>query len=58
MLYRVMRPDERERFVRNIGAGLAQVRNEGTVERSISHFRNADPAYGERVAATVEEARG
>jgi catalase len=57
MLYRVMKPDERERLVRNIATGLARVRNEGIVERSISHFRNADPAYGARVAAAVKEAR-
>jgi catalase len=57
MLYRVMKPDERERLVRNIAGGLARVRDAGIVERSIGHFANADPEYGARIAALVKEAR-
>jgi catalase len=56
MLYRVMKPDERERLVRNIAAGLSRVADAGIVERSIGHFTQADPEYGARVAALVKEA--
>ena len=31
---------------------------EGIIERSIAHFRSADPEYGERVAQGVKERRG
>jgi len=57
MLYRVMKPDKRERLVRTIAGGLSRVADDGIVERSISHFANADPEYGARVAAAVKEAR-
>ena len=57
MLYRVMKPDERARLVRNIAGSLAQVRDAGIVERSLAHFAEADPEYGARVAAAVKEAR-
>jgi catalase len=56
MLYRVMKPDERERLVRTIAGGLARVADAGIVERSIGHFTEADPEYGARVAAAVKEA--
>ena len=57
MLYRVMKADERERLVRNIAGGLARVTDAGIVERSIEHFRKADPEYGARIEALVKEAR-
>jgi catalase len=47
----------RARLVRNIAGGLARVADAGIVERSIEHFREADPEYGARVAALVKEAR-
>ena len=57
MLYRVMKPAERERLVQNLGAGLAQVSNAGIVERSLGHFAQADPEYGVRVAVAVKESK-
>jgi catalase len=54
MLYRLMKPEEQERLVRNIGAGLARVSDAGIVARSIEHFRRADAEYGRRVADAVK----
>jgi len=48
-LYRLMGDAERERLVRRIGGSLAQVDLPEIVSRSIEHFRNADPDYGNRV---------
>ena len=31
---------------------------DGIVERSIAHFRAADPEFGERIAQGVKERRG
>ena len=53
MLYRVMAPDARERLVANIAGSLAQVSRPAVIERSIEHFRAADPEYGARLAAAV-----
>ena len=56
-LYRLMSPEERRRLVDNIAVGLAQVRIDAIVERSIAHFTKADPDYGERVANAVRARR-
>ncbi|HMD47153.1 MAG TPA: catalase [Acidimicrobiales bacterium] len=58
MLYRVMDEAERQRLVENIAAGLAAVSRADIVERSIGHFRNADPEYGARVEQAVKAAHG
>jgi len=46
----------------NIAGGLAGISagaaGEGIIERSIAHFRAADPEFGERVAQGVKERRG
>jgi catalase len=57
MLYRVMRADERGRLVRNLAASLSAVSDGDIVERSIAHFRAADPEYGARVEEAVKERR-
>jgi len=57
MLYRVMKEDERGRLVANIAGGLARVTRADVVERSIAHFRAADPEYGARVEAAVAARR-
>jgi catalase len=57
-LYRVMRPEERERLVENLAASLAQVSRDDVVLRSIEHFRRADAEYGERLAQAVASRRG
>jgi catalase len=56
-LYRMMSEDEQKRLVDNIAASLAGVSRQEIIERSISHFREADPSYGERVEAAVKELR-
>ena len=56
-LYRVMKEDERARLVDNIASGLAQVRRDDIVQRSIGHFGSADPEYGARVEAAVKAKR-
>lgn len=60
-LYRLMSSDERERLVRAIAGSLSQVQcgdiGDGIVERSVEHFRRADPSYGHRVEAAVKALR-
>jgi catalase len=61
-LYRLQAPEARSRLVENIAGGLAAVSagpiGDGIIERSIAHFRAADPDFGERVAQGVKERRG
>jgi catalase len=61
-LYRLQSSDARSRLVDNIAGGLGSVSagpiGDGIVERSIAHFRAADPEFGERVAQGVKERRG
>jgi catalase len=56
-LYRVMREAERKRLVDNIAGSLSQVSRADVIERSIAHFRKADPEYGKRVADAVARRR-
>ncbi|MFI6319330.1 catalase [Nonomuraea sp. NPDC050556] len=56
-LYRVMSEEERTRLVGNIAGSLAQVREDAIVERSVAHFRAADPDYGFRVETAVKALR-
>ena len=61
-LYRLQPADAQARLVDNIAGGLAGVSagpvGEGIIERSIAHFRAADPEFGERVAQGVKDRRG
>ena len=51
-LFRLMTPDQRQRLIGNIAAGLSQApRN--IQERQLCHFFRADPAYGEGVAKAL-----
>jgi catalase len=56
-LYRLQPADAQQRLVDNVAASLAQVRDDDVVERSIGHFRAADPDYGDRIARGVKEHR-
>ncbi len=56
-LYRLMTEAEKVRLVDNIAAGLSAVSRPEIVTRSISHFRNADPDYGERIDRAVKALR-
>ena len=61
-LYRLMSDAERDRLVAAIAGSLSQVRvgqiGDGIVERSLEHFRQADPDYGHRVETAVKALRG
>jgi catalase len=52
-LYRLIDDAARQRLVDNIAGGLAQVNHSEIVERSVCHFRNADPDYGDRVERAI-----
>ena len=56
-LYRVMDEAARARLVANIAGSLSQVSKDEIVERSVAHFRAADPEYGRRVADAVAKLR-
>jgi catalase len=53
-LYHVMSAEERERLVKNIAGSLSKVSRKDIVERSLAHFRSADPDYGDKVAKAVK----
>jgi catalase len=52
-LYRLMGESEKQRLVANIAAHLSQVSKDDIIERSVAHFRKADPEYGDRVAQAM-----
>jgi catalase len=56
-LYRLMSEGEKERLIGNIATSLSQVSREDIIERSVAHFRRADPEFGEQVAAAVTRRR-
>ena len=56
-LYRVMPEEARKRLVENIAGSLSQVSRKDVIERSVAHFRKADPEYGQRVADAVARRR-
>jgi len=49
-LYRLMPPDEQKRLVENLAASLKKVPKE-LQQKMVAHFRKADRAYGDGVAA-------
>lgn len=57
-LYRLMSADEQQRLVDNIAGSLAGVSRQDILDRCLSHFRAADPGYGERVETAVKRLRG
>jgi catalase len=56
-LYRLMSEDEKERLIGNIAVSLSQVSREDIIERSIGHFRSADPQFGDRLAVALAQRR-
>ncbi len=48
-----MSEEEKKRLIDNIASSLAQVSRPDVVERSIAHFRNADPDYGRRLTEAL-----
>jgi catalase len=51
-LFRLMKPDEKERLISNISGSLSQAPRH-IQERQLCHFFRADPAYGEGVAKAI-----
>ncbi len=56
-LYRLMSEAEKQRLVQNIAGSLGRVSREDIIMKCLSHFRNADPDYGERLAKAVRAQR-
>ncbi len=55
-LFRMFDAGQKERLFRNIAASMGGV-PQVIVDRQLEQFRRADPAYGQGVAAALEEAR-
>ena len=56
-MYRLIAEDAKQRLVDAIADGLSQVSKDDIIERSIAHFRAADPDYGARVEQAVKARR-
>jgi catalase len=56
-LYHVMDESAQERLIQNIAGNLSRVSRDDIIERSLAHFRLADPEYGRRVADAVAALR-
>ena len=57
VLYRMIPEDSKQRLVDAIADGLSQVSKLDIIERSLTHFRAADPDYGARVEQAVKSRR-
>ena len=56
-LYRLQPRAAQQRLVDNIAGSLAQVSRDDIIERSLSHFRRADAAYGQKIADGIATRR-
>jgi catalase len=56
-LYRVMTGPEQDRLIASIAGDLSQVSKDEIIERSLANFTAADPEYGARLKAAVEDLR-
>ncbi len=56
-LYRVMDGAAQQRLIDTIAGSLSQVSKDEIVEKSVSHFRNADPEYGSRLQTAIDALR-
>jgi catalase len=56
-MYRMIPEDSKQRLVDAIADGLSQVSKDDIIERSLGHFRAADPDYGARVEQAVKQRR-
>jgi catalase len=57
VMYRMIPEDSKQRLVDAIADGLSQVSKQDIIERSVAHFRAADPDYGARVEQAVKSRR-
>jgi len=51
-----MSKEEKQRLIDNIAASLSKVSREDIIQRSVGHFRRADPEFGDRLADTIAKA--
>lgn len=56
-LYRLMKPEEKDRLIANIAGNLGKVTRDDIVTRAIGHFRAADADYGNRLEAAIKAFR-
>jgi catalase len=56
-LYRLMSKEEKQRLIDNIAASLSKVSREDIIQRSVGHFRRADPEFGDRLTDTIAKGR-
>lgn len=56
-LYRVMKPDGRDRLIANLAGSLAKVSRADVIERSVGYFAKADAELGRRLAAAIAQLR-
>ncbi len=56
-LYRLMKPEEKDRLIANIAGNLGKVTRDDIVTRAIGHFRAADADYGARLEAAIKAFR-
>ncbi len=56
-LYRLISAEEKFRLIENIAGGLSAVTKDDIIQRSLSHFRNADIDFGTRLAKRISELR-
>jgi catalase len=52
-----MTEPEKARLIASIAGNLGQVTRKDIIDRSIDHFRRADPDYGARLDQAVEALR-
>src|SRR6266851_419828 len=56
-LYRLMKPDEKDRLIANIAGNLGKVSRDDIIARAIGHFRAADADYGARLETAIKAFR-
>ena len=56
-LYRLMKPEEKDRLISNIAGNLGKVSRDDIIARAIGHFRLADADYGARLEAAIKAFR-
>ena len=56
-LYRLMKPEEKNRLIANIAGNLGKVSRDDIIARALGHFRAADAEYGARLETAIKAFR-
>ena len=56
-LYRLMKPEEKDRLIANIAGNLGKVSRDDIIARALGHFRAADAEYGARLETAIKAFR-